>query len=250
MLQSFHGHRVELADVAARTATDAKLLINLVQLFQLTCNRFDRTGRDARPATGASLGVNGKADDLAADSGGAFLLLDVRPVQAFGEGHRPGAVNVPVAGSSFGTKAAFVLGEGPLVLEATDEAEAQRAAQALRAVGLLDLAGWRPGGGEERLEPIGLEEAARLLASGEAEVVDVREADEREGSALPGTRHVPYRLARTAAAEGGFDGRLVVTVCETGPRAAVAASVLQAAGVEARPVLDGGVAGWPRSDPA
>lgn len=174
------------------------------------------------------------------------VLLDVRPVQAFGAGHRPGAVNVPVSGSSFGTKAAFVLAEGPLVLEATDEAEAQRAARALRAVGLLELAGWRLGGGEERLEPIGLDEAQRLLASGEADVVDVREADERHGSVVPGTRHLPYRLARSAAEEGRFDGRLVVTVCETGPRAAVAASVLQAAGVNARPVLDGGVATWRR----
>jgi rhodanese-related sulfurtransferase len=35
-----------------------------------------------------------------------------------------------------------------------------------------------------------------------------------------------------------------VTICESGPRAAVAASVLQAAGVNARPVLDGGVTDW------
>jgi rhodanese-related sulfurtransferase len=35
-----------------------------------------------------------------------------------------------------------------------------------------------------------------------------------------------------------------VTICETGARAAIAASVLGAAGYDARPVLDGGVPDW------
>jgi rhodanese-related sulfurtransferase len=37
-----------------------------------------------------------------------------------------------------------------------------------------------------------------------------------------------------------------VTICETGPRAAIAASVLAAAGLKARPVLHGGVYEWER----
>jgi rhodanese-related sulfurtransferase len=41
--------------------------------------------------------------------------------------------------------------------------------------------------------------------------------------------------------------RPVVTVCESGPRAAVAASVLCACGIDARPVLDGGIASWKAS---
>ena len=35
-----------------------------------------------------------------------------------------------------------------------------------------------------------------------------------------------------------------MTICESGPRAAVAASVLVAAGVDARPVLNGGIRDW------
>jgi rhodanese-related sulfurtransferase len=35
-----------------------------------------------------------------------------------------------------------------------------------------------------------------------------------------------------------------VTICESGARAAIAASVLQAAGFDARPVLEGGIRGW------
>jgi rhodanese-related sulfurtransferase len=36
----------------------------------------------------------------------------------------------------------------------------------------------------------------------------------------------------------------VVTICESGARAAIAASVLAAAGVDARPVLRGGIPDW------
>jgi rhodanese-related sulfurtransferase len=36
----------------------------------------------------------------------------------------------------------------------------------------------------------------------------------------------------------------VVTICESGSRAAIAASVLAAAGVDARPVLHGGIPDW------
>jgi rhodanese-related sulfurtransferase len=40
------------------------------------------------------------------------------------------------------------------------------------------------------------------------------------------------------------NGRPVVTICSTGARAGVAASVLAAEGVRARPVLHGGIDDW------
>jgi rhodanese-related sulfurtransferase/glyoxylase-like metal-dependent hydrolase (beta-lactamase superfamily II) len=172
------------------------------------------------------------------------IVLDVRPTDLFAAGHRPGAVGIPVSGSSFATKAAFVLPERPIVLHASHEAEASRAARALHAVGLFGIAGWQEGGGEEQLEPVSLEELEQLLADGAVELLDVREADERDEGHIPGSRHLPYRTARAAAEAGLLDGRPVVTVCESGARAAVAASVLQAAGVDARPVLDSGIADW------
>jgi rhodanese-related sulfurtransferase len=41
-------------------------------------------------------------------------------------------------------------------------------------------------------------------------------------------------------------GKPLVTICESGARAAIAASVLAAAGITARPVLRGGVDEWER----
>jgi rhodanese-related sulfurtransferase len=172
------------------------------------------------------------------------IVLDVRETDAFAAGHHPGAVGIPVTGSGFATKAAFVLPERPLVLHAADEEEAARASRALQAVGLFGITGWQEGGGSETLEPVSLEELERLLADDAVELLDVRETHERDESHIPGSRHLPYRTARAAAEAGLLNGRPVVTICSTGPRAAIAASVLQASGVDARPVLDGGVESW------
>jgi glyoxylase-like metal-dependent hydrolase (beta-lactamase superfamily II)/rhodanese-related sulfurtransferase len=172
------------------------------------------------------------------------VVLDVRDIDAFAAGHRRGAVNVPVGGSSFGTKAAFVLPEAPVVIDASDEAEARRAAERLHAVGIFAIAGWREGGGDERVEPVTVDELERRLAAGEIELLDVREADERDEGFIPGSRHLPYRTARQAAANELCGEKPIVTICESGARAAIAASVLRAAGIDARPVLHGGVATW------
>jgi hydroxyacylglutathione hydrolase len=172
------------------------------------------------------------------------VMLDVRLAQDFAAGHRPGAVNVPVTGSSFATKAAFVLPDRPVLIDAADESEARRAARSLHAVGIFDLRGWRPGGGSERVDPVTIEELERRLAAGEIEVVDVREPDERDEGSIPGSSHLPYRVARQAAENGLCGDRPIVTICESGARAAIAASVLSAAGLDARPVLEGGLAAW------
>ncbi len=73
-------------------------------------------------------------------------------------------------------------------------------------------------------------------------LLDVREADERDEGYIAGSRHIPYRLL--PAVSEGLSDRTVVTICSTGSRAGIAASLLAARGVDARPVLDGGVEDW------
>jgi glyoxylase-like metal-dependent hydrolase (beta-lactamase superfamily II)/rhodanese-related sulfurtransferase len=178
------------------------------------------------------------------ERGGEGIVLDVRDAHAFAAGHTPGAVNVPVRGSSFGTKAAFVLPERELVIEAEREEDARLAARHLQAVGIFTIAGWREAGAAETLEPVTLDELERALAADEVLLVDVREKDERDHAFIPGSTHLPYRSVRQAAENGLCGERPIVTICESGPRAAIAASVLQSVGVNARPVLAGGVATW------
>jgi hydroxyacylglutathione hydrolase len=181
-----------------------------------------------------------------AEAAGA-TVLDVRPAEAYAAGHVRGALNVPVSGNQFGTKAGFVLRpEERIVLHASSPAEAGLAAVRLRAVGFLELEGYLAH--PEPSETMGLvtvDELDGLLAGGEIELIDVREAEERDGGYIPGSRHVPYRLLRAYGASVA-DGRPIVTICESGPRAAVAASVLAAAGVDARPVMQGGIDDWRR----
>ena len=178
------------------------------------------------------------------DNAGETPVLDVRPAEEFARGHLPGAYNVPLDGSSFATRSAFVLGEGPVVVQASSAGQAEEAARGLRSVGVLELAGYLvdPAGMDATVEPIDLDELDRLLEEGAVEVLDVRETDERDAGYIAGSRHIPYRLL--PALSDGVGERTVVTICTTGTRAAIAASVLAARGVDARPVIDGGMPDW------
>jgi len=172
-------------------------------------------------------------------------LLDVRPAGDYVAGHSPGAVNVPLDGGSVGTKAGFVLDhDQPVTVHASSREDAARAAARLYAVGLLEVAGYvldlaTP----ERLEPVGIDELETLLDQDAVDVLDVREKDERDEGYIPGSRHIPYRLVRAYRDELA-NGRPVITICSSGARAGVAASVLAAEGIRARPVLEGGVGDW------
>ena len=97
----------------------------------------------------------------------------------------------------------------------------------------------------ETVTPVELDELERLLEQGAVQVLDVREKSERDDGYIPGSLHIPFRLLRGFGTESVNTEKPVVTICESGMRASIAASVLTAAGVDARPVLHGGVNDWP-----
>jgi hydroxyacylglutathione hydrolase len=178
---------------------------------------------------------------------GDATVLDVRPTAAHAAGHMHGSFNVPVSASSFATRAGFILDpEERIVIHAADDEEAEQAARGLRSVGFLELAGYVTHvAATEQVRPVELDELELLLESGSVQVLDVREKSERDEGYIPGTLHIPYRLLRETGANGLDTTKPVVTICGTGTRAAIAASLLTAAGVDARPVLRGGVENWP-----
>jgi hydroxyacylglutathione hydrolase len=181
------------------------------------------------------------------DEIGEATVLDVRPPAAHAAGHVHGAFNVPVSGNSFATRAGFILDPGErIVVHAADEGEAERAARGLRSVGFLELAGYvTETDATEHVRPVELDELERLLDEGSVQVLDVREKSERDEGYIPGSLHIPYRLLRETGTDGLDTTKPVVTICESGARASIAASVLTAAGVDARPVLHGGIDDWP-----
>ena len=187
---------------------------------------------------GPFLGAPTPVEELA-DAGDA-RILDVRSAESFLAGHVHGAINVPVSGGSFATKAGFVLAaDEPLVLHASAREEAERAVRGLQSVAFLALQGYvLSPPADELIEPVEVDELDALLAY-DAQLIDVREADEREEAPLPGSRHIPYRLIGAESTELP-DDRTIVTICESGARAAIAASILAAQGFDARPVAHGG----------
>jgi len=216
------------AFVAESAAVSAPKPPNLARIVELNRGPF--------------LGAPSAPEELPLPAPGS-QLLDVRPVADHLAGHLPGAVNVPVSGTSFSTKAGFVLDAAvPVTVLATDAAEAVRATRGLHSVAFHDIAGYVLGSGPELTGQATVDELAGLIEGG-ATVIDVREHDERDGGYIPGSRNVPYRLMRACCPDLPGD-RPIVTICNSGPRAAIAASILRAKGLDARPVVDGGMADW------
>ena len=225
-------HALQLDDALAFVAENASVVApkppNMTRLVELNRGRL--------------VGAPREVDELPVAPDGA-TVLDVRPTADYLAGHVHGALNVPVSGSSFATKAGFLLdADGRVVVQAATTHEAQRAVRSLQAIGFLDLDGYVLGAGPEHIEPVDLDELDRLLEQG-AELIDVRERDERDSGYIAGSRNIPYRLLAVCGAEVPTD-RPVVTICESGARAGIAASILAAQGIDARPVLDGGLMAW------
>jgi rhodanese-related sulfurtransferase len=109
-------------------------------------------------------------------------------------------------------------------------------------VALFDTPGYLLGGGSRAMGTVELEELITLVEHGDVTVVDVREPHELAEGRIPQSINIPYRLLR-ATSELAPNGP-IVTICETGPRAMVAASVLAARGFDARPVAPGGMRDW------
>jgi hydroxyacylglutathione hydrolase len=195
---------------------------------------------------GPFLGAPPPLEALASADGAT--VLDVRPPETYGAGHVPGALNVPLAGGHFATRAGFLFRPGErVVLHASDREEAERAARGLRSIGLLELDGYlAEPQTTETMDAVAVDDLSGLLDGDSVELVDVRELDERDTGYIPGSVNIPYRLVRARAEQLPHD-RPLVTICESGARAAIAASVLAAAGFDAHPVLGGGIPDWQKS---
>lgn len=84
--------------------------------------------------------------------------------------------------------------------------------------------------------------ADQLKTSSNAQIVDVREADEVAGGMIPGAKHIA--LGELAGRLGDLDkSRPVIAVCRSGRRSAAAADQLEAAGFTAYTV-PGGMLDW------
>jgi hydroxyacylglutathione hydrolase len=172
-------------------------------------------------------------------------LLDVRPAGDVAAGHLAGAIGIPVSVTGFANRAGFVLDpDREVTVLAGSEAEGASAVRLLAAVGFerIALVDGRllAGATLEHFRPI----AAADLDEPCLQVLDVREPDEQDET-VPGAVCVPYRELVHADLSAFDADRPVATVCNSGVRAALAATLLARRGFrDVRPVLEGGMGAY------
>ncbi|MCF3130054.1 rhodanese-like domain-containing protein [Streptomyces olivochromogenes] len=185
------------------------------------------------------------AEEIAARLAAGEWVVDLRNRVAFAEGHVAGAVNFEAEGQ-LATYLAWLLPWGrPVTLLAESAGQLAAAQRELVRVGVDRPAAAATGAPDQWLRP---DERPRSfprgtfadLAGQDPEgivVLDVRRDSEREGGHLRGSLHIPLHLLRERLAEIP-DGTVWVH-CAGGMRAAIAASLLDAAGRAVVAVDDG-----------
>ncbi|MFP5335431.1 MAG: MBL fold metallo-hydrolase [Actinomycetes bacterium] len=190
------------------------------------------------------------ADEVA--GGGPGWVVDARDRETFAAGHIPGAVNIEL-NSGFGSYVGWMLPfDSPVTLVLPDPQESSLA-EALtqlirigwrRVSGHLDggFPAWARDGRPVRSYPsASLQELCAAVTAGEPmTLLDVRQPLEWGWGTLPGSTAIfvadlPQRLAEIPT------DRPAWVICSNGHRAAIAASLLDGAGVPVRLVGSGGV---------
>jgi hydroxyacylglutathione hydrolase len=183
----------------------------------------------------------------------SLLPLDIREPEAFSGGHLPGALSIPA--DLVPSFAGYLLSYGrPIGLVGDDYESARTAATSLFRLGYDDvpvflqggMSSWTAAGGD--FETIPGISAAELKTGLERDepltVLDVRSISERrKDGAVPGSRHIyvgelPQKLDAVPR------DRPIVTYCDKGPRAMIAASILQRHGYERVVYFPGSFQAW------
>jgi glyoxylase-like metal-dependent hydrolase (beta-lactamase superfamily II)/rhodanese-related sulfurtransferase len=188
----------------------------------------------------------------ASEAAGGATIVDARHRDAFAAGHIEGSLNIELNDTFAAYVGWLVPFAAPLVLvlpEPVDEALEEATTQLLRVgyervLGFVDggVEAWRAAGHELSSYPITTMEAVN--AGTERVLLDVRQPNEwRDDGSIPGAHRIfvadlPNRLAEIPSDQP------ITVLCKSGARAAIAASVLDAAGRDVRLVARGGATQW------
>ncbi len=185
------------------------------------------------------------------------VLVDIRPPDAFAEGHLKGALNVPFSTRGFAQRARTIAPAGrPIVLVGEDPQKLHDAAGQMAATGepAAGTAAGSPkewaatGASVEPLEQVSVRFLRGKLRDGKQQhtILDVREPMEWATGHVPGA--VLISLGDLRARLGELDrDRPVIVICESGVRSSSAASMLQAEGFSRVANAAEGTAGYRRA---
>ncbi len=177
-------------------------------------------------------------------------VIDITPSKAFAEAHACGTINIPLP--MLASWAGWVVDYSLPVYLIAEPEQLTETTRVLRKIGLDAIEGYFDRSAVAQLElnsesyqnssPADL--AARI-ESGELTLIDVRsDAEWNAGRIAQASHEFLGRLP--AKASKISNGKTVVTQCQSGARSAIAASILQAAGVDVIN-MTGGFGKWQES---
>jgi hydroxyacylglutathione hydrolase len=195
------------------------------------------------------------ADELAAAMADGAAVVDTRPAREFVAGAVPGTIGIP-AGRAFTTWAGWLLPydrDLSLLVDDYTGHDVDDLVRGLAGIGLDRvtsvfgsevLTEWAASHGPlQTITAIGMRELAAAIGAGRGAVLDVRAPSEWAHGHLPGATNIPLGELEDRLDQLPRERPLVVH-CQTGARAAIAASLLVAAGVQDVRLYSGGYAEW------
>jgi len=197
------------------------------------------------------IGDKGEPDSQPIDSLNSALdsatVIDLSPSALFAEGHVPLTINIPEA--MLAGWAGWVVDYSRPAYLIADPGQLPEATRVLRKIGLDDVRGYfdvskvREAGLATESYATGTpKELAPGIESGEVNLIDVRSDEEWKSGRITGADH--RFLGRLPAIVSNIENsRQIVTQCQSGARSAIAASILQARGLEVVN-MSGGFGAW------
>ncbi len=220
--------------------------------------QMKRINRDGPRLLGDIRPTRLAVDRLAALLAAGATVVDTRPASEFALGAVPGTINIPL-NRAFTTWSGSLLpydSELYLLLDDRGESVVDRVVRQLAGIGLDRVVGyfgidaveaWRVSRGALQTIPqIDAAEVRTGAPGGRFGLLDVRSSSEWADGHVPGSSNIPVADLEQRLAELPRD-RLLVVHCQTGSRAAIAASLLRARGIVDVGVFSGGFAEWSKA---
>lgn len=179
-------------------------------------------------------------------------LVDIRSILAFGGGHVPGAINIPLR-TEFVNWAGWMLDDTrPILLVGESVGDIYQAVTHLYRIGLDNIEGYLRNGMTDwqnaalRLNNVQQWTVHELNAQrdeADVQVLDVRSPNEVAKGKVPGAKHifVPHLTDRLDELD---TDKTIATYCGSGYRASIAASILKQAGFRAVANVPGSWLAW------
>lgn len=178
-----------------------------------------------------------------------ILILDLRRPEAFGGAHIPGAINIG-AGQNLSLWAGWLLDPSKQLILVSDKGDDEASRRALVRVGLDRIAGYLKkgmpawiGAGLDFTRIAQLSTSDVLSRAAGRKVLDVRSDSEWNSSHIEGAEHIMLGDLRKRLGELSPEQDFI-TVCGSGYRSSIAASILASHGFTTLGSMDGGMTAW------